>query len=53
MTRTWEAEIDPDNPSEIAVTHPDGRYVYGFPLAEAKGIRDALNELADDAFEAV
>lgn len=48
---TWEAEVDPDDPSEIALTNPSGQYAYGFPLKDAKGIRDALNELPDVAFE--
>lgn len=51
MARTWEAEVDPDDPTEIALTNTTGQYAFGFPLKDAKGIRDALNELPDSAFE--
>ena len=46
----WEAEVDPDEPGEIAVSRADGRYAYGFGRLEARRIRDALNALPDDAF---
>ena len=49
--RYWEAEEDPDDPTEIALTNPEGRYVYGFLKADARGIRDALNELSEAELE--
>jgi len=51
MARIWEAEVDPDEPGMIAITRPEGQFSYGFTKEAAKGIRDALNELPDSAFE--
>jgi hypothetical protein len=50
MMGYWEAMVDPDDPTQIVVTNPTGQAAHEFPLAEAKAIRDALNQLNEFEF---